>query len=179
MAYLILRRNIPNEDAFASAVQMYANELRQYKDHLRRVADGKGDVYPAPQAHPDIMSSVNRETGEPDYQVVGVIPVERGDIRALELRKHELHHQVQQMEAVAQHNLLPARKWRLAGLEYVVASEKPEALRTDADREIIATHNQRMLKLREIQLHHARLEHQIEDLNFDTVNNWSPRPFGG
>jgi hypothetical protein len=179
MTHLVLRRAIRNEDAFASAVQMYANELRQYKDHLKQVINGKADAYPAPQAYPDIASSVNPETCEPDYKIVDVIPVARGDIRALELRKNELQHQVQQMEAIAQHNLFPARKWRLAGLEHVIASEKPEALRTDADREAITAHTQRMLKLREIHLHHARLEHEIEDLNFDTVNSWSPRPFGG
>lgn len=178
MTHLVLRRTVPNEDAFASAVQMYANELRFHREHLKRAANGQGDVYPAPQAHPDIVSSVNRETCEPDYQIVDAFPVSHGDIRALELRKHEWHHQVQQMEAVAQHNLLPARKWRLAGLEYVIANEKPMDERVIEDYQVIEKHNRRMAKLREIQLHHARLESEIEDLNFDTVNSWSPRPFG-
>jgi hypothetical protein len=186
MTHKVLRRSIlppqgKGEDAFARAVQMYASEIQTYRSHLANVAANPVDFqfYPAPVAPPDVVASINSTTLQPDYEIVDYLPVEKGDIRALELRKDELHHQVQQMEAVAQHNLLPARKWRLAGLEYTQAINTPEASRTSEDISIINAHGARVNKLRELQLHHARLESEVEDLNFDTVNSWTPRPFGG
>jgi hypothetical protein len=186
MTHKVLRRSIlpplgQGEDAFARAVQMYASEMQSYRSHLANVAADPVNFqdYPAPTAPPDIMSSINPTTLQPDYEIVDYLPVERGDIRALELRKAELHHQVQQMEDVSQHNLLPARKWRLAGLEYTKAVNTPETSRTPADISIINAHGARISKLRELQLHHARLESELEDLHFDTVNSWTPRPFGG
>jgi hypothetical protein len=181
MTHKVLRRNVPNEDAFAKAVQMYALEMQSYRTHLEAL--GRDPInfqaYPAPTAPPDIMASINPATLQSDYEVVDAIPVEKGDIVALELRKSELHHQVQQMEAIAQHNLLPARKWRLAGLEYERAMNTPEADRVIEDNEMIRGHAARISKRRDIQIHHARLEAQIEDLSFDTINSWTPRPFGG
>jgi hypothetical protein len=186
MVHKVLRRSIlpplgRGGDAFARAVQMYASEMQSYRTHLANVAADPVNfqAYPAPTASPDIAASINPTTLQPDYEIVDYLPVEKGDIRALELRKDELHHQVQQMEAVAQHNLLPARKWRLAGLEYERAVNVPVSVRTLEDNQVIKFHTERADNLRELQLHHARLEAQIEDLNFDTINSWTPRPFGG
>lgn len=181
MTHKVLRRSIISEDAFAKAVQLYASEMQSYRAHLANVAADplNYQAYPAPQAPADIMASINPTTLQPDYEIVDYLPVEKGDIRALELRKAELLHQVQQMEAVAQHNLLPQHKWRLAALQFEQAQEVPPDNRTAEDNDVISEHFDRRSKLRRLQLHHAQLEAEIGDLNFDTVNSWTPRPFGG
>jgi hypothetical protein len=83
------------------------------------------------------------------------------------------------MELAAVHALLPPGKWRLAGIQFALAFNKFPDDRSEQEKAIIAAHGSRLRTLDAIKLHHAQLESQIEDLTFDTVNDWVPTPFKG
>ncbi len=177
MTHLIPRSHIPDENAFARAVELHAGELSSYETHIAAVNRGEAQYYPPPGAPVDVDLSVRRPDFVPDYLIVDCLPVQQGDINALNQRKNELRHQVAQMEGASINVILPRGKWRFKEIEYQLSASKSLQERTAADLAIIAEQQERNLKVRDVNLHHARLESEIEDLNFDTVNQWVPTPY--
>jgi hypothetical protein len=179
MTHLVLRSSIKDEKTFARDVDTHAEELRNYKLHYAAVLRGEADLYPPPSASADVAKAVSRPDFMPDYKIVDRLPVQHGDIAALTQCKNELQQQINIMELAAVHALLPPGKWRLAGIEYGLALSKPPEEQSTQEKAIVAAHGSRLRTLDAIKLHHAQLESQIEDLTFDTVNDWVPTPFKG
>ena len=177
MTHMVLRSRIPDENAFACAVENHARELKSYASHCEKVAKGEAQHYPFPTAAADVDASVRRSDFTSDYMIVDFIPVEKGDIGKLNLRKEELLQLIASMELAAIHAILPRGKWRLAGLEYSTITKKKLDQRSEQEQEIVVTHEMRMQHVNDIQMHHARMESEIEDLNFDTINQWVPTPY--
>jgi hypothetical protein len=183
MTHYILRRSIQSEAIFHAAVEAYINELKAYEVHMLRVRAGQGQPYPPPAAFPDVDKAVKRSITsaglvfEPDYNIVDFLPVTYGDAKALEERKQELIQLISNMEQATIYTIIPRRKWRLVSLEYNAANSKPEAQRTTSDNETIVEGQARIQEMNNIQLHFARLEATIDDLTYDTINDWKPMPY--
>lgn len=177
MTHLILRSCVPDENAFARAVEMHAEELRNYARHSEVVSRGDAQYYPPPAALADVDASVRKSDFTPDYTLVDALPVQHGDIRALESRKEDLRAKIAEMENAAIHAVLPRGKWRLNNLLYSNAVGKSNDTRSSEDHTIINDHLLRLARVHNIQLHHAQLESQIEDLTFDNINDWIPMSY--
>lgn len=184
MTQLILRAHIPDVAAFDAAVDAHARELEAYEKHAALVAKGKADPYPPPQAHPLVDAAVKRVPRtmggtkfESDYRLVDRMPVPAGDAAALAARKIELREDVARLEREAVHAILPLGKWRLASIRANIAAAKAENNRTTEDSELLDDERTRREALAAVQLHHAELEAEIEDLTDKTVNDWMPAPY--
>lgn len=177
MTHLVLRSSIKDGKTFARDVDTHAEELRNYELHHAAVLRGEADHYPPPSAPSDVDKAVRRPDFIPDYKIVDRLPVQHGDIAALIQCKHELQQQINAMELAAVHALLPLGKWRLAGIEYGLALQKLLQEQSAQEKAIVAAHGSRLRTLDAIKLHHAQLESQIEDLTFDTINDWVPTPY--
>lgn len=180
MTHKIPRAKVADESAFKTMVEQHARELTSHDAHMVKVAQNEADPYPAPTAHPDVDAAVRRDAGgrfTPDYSIVEHLPVRDGDRTGLAVRKEELRQKVFAMEQQAVHGLLPRGKWRAAAMRAEDATAVPEDERTDDQRVAVANYFARMKEVRAINLHHADLEAEVEDLNFRTVNDWSPAPY--
>lgn len=180
MTHRILRSSVADEAKLLATIEGHANDLTAHSDHMVKVARNEADPYPGPQAHPDIDAAVRRDPGGkfvPDYVLVDHLPVPVNDRRALAARKDELRQRVAAMEQDATFKLLPRGKWRLANMQYQDAVAVPEDEQTVDHINTIFDHKARHEKHKAIQRHHAALEAEIEDLDFETVNDWSPAPY--
>lgn len=180
MTHRILRSNVADEASLRALVEGHARDLAAYSEHMVKVARNEADPYPEPQVHPDVDAAVRRDPGGkfvPDYVLVDHLPVPVNDRRALAIRKDELRQRVAAMEQDATFKLLPRGKWRLANMQYADVVAIPEGNRTPEDRAVLFGHERRHEKHKAIQRWHAALEAEVEDLDFATVNDWSPAPY--
>ena len=183
--HLILTSKNIDPAIMEQAVAAHIVELESYQKHCAAVARGEADPYPPPATHPEVEAAISRTGPEgnqkfaPDYKFVDFIPVEPEDAEALESRKHVLMAEVHAMENAAINDLLPIRKWRLHSMEYedIVKKKMAKEKLSRAEEEKHSEHTARLAALREIQLHHAALESQIEDLTFSNINDWKLTEF--
>lgn len=193
MTHYVNKRTLTNPDAYPAAVDAYTQELYSWYEHHRRVKAGETgyQAHPPPRAHPDLQASVRLEehddgsvTLTPDYQLIEGTYVPPGNKALFDTRKQELFHQISQMELEAIHKILPAGKWRLIGYKFQLAVEAVNAAQRAGQpapyehKSTIDEHNQRLTRHRDVQLHFAQLQSDVEDLTFETINNWQPKPFG-
>ncbi len=186
MTHKILRKNFTDNDVLEKMIQDHLTELRSYDAHEVMVREGSAEHYPPPQAHPDIDQAIRRDPRPngttkftSDYEVVDYLPVSPGDQIAFDHHKKLLVHNIQIMEEQSIHALHPLGKWRLANLQYQNSIGKKEDERTITDNEIISEHNQRREIHSKIQLHYAEIQARIEDLTFDTINDFVLVKFEG
>ena len=163
--HLILTSKNIDPAIMEQAVAAHIVELESYQKHCAAVARGEADPYPPPATHPEVEAAISRTGPE--------------DAEALESRKHVLMAEVHAMENAAINDLLPIRKWRLHSMEYedIVKKKMAKEKVSRAEEEKHSEHTARLAALREIQLHHAALESQIEDLTFSNINDWKPTEF--
>ncbi len=183
-SHKILRSKVIDHDTFTQQIQSHLKELISYDQHMVLVRDGSAQVYPPPVALPDIDRAIRRMLQRDgttkfvvDYELVDYLSITNGDEKALSNRKDELRQHIHKLEQEAIHKLLPMGKWRYKVLLYTQACTKSDDQRTENDNEVIAEHSKRLETLHKIHLYHADLESQIEDLNFDTINDWKPGIF--
>lgn len=187
MTRQIPRSQIGDADAFKKRVEAF----RQAKiDHQKTV-----DV-PAPQEHhlveavvrrvPRYQETAARDQADPlipdarslmpdDYEIV---PYEIVDDRpSLRARKDALIHQVAEQERELMIAAMAPGKRRLAGLRAQEIYQRPEAERSDADKQFLAQMQVRLAREAAIGRHAAELQAAIEDLTEDTIGAWQPAPF--
>jgi len=180
MSLQIPLSQVGDADAFKKRVEAF----RQAKiDHQKTV-----DV-PAPQEHHLVEAVVRRvphpspqpgEGREPasvpddyvieDYEIVD----DRPSLRA---RKDALIHQVAEAERELMIAAMAPGKRRLAGLRAQEIYQRPEAERSNADKQFLAQMQARLAREAAIGRHAAELQAAIEDLTEDTIGAWQPAPF--
>lgn len=116
MTHKVLKSKAPPNLEFAVAA--HAVEMRQWRDHMKRVADDRKNgvpvaqahmAYPRPAAHPVVEAAVNEEC-EPDFDIVDDGPT---PAQVFAARKAELFVQVSIAEAAALAAVVPPGKRRL------------------------------------------------------------------
>lgn len=99
------------------------------------------------------------------------------DRPSLRARKDALIHQVAEQERALMVGSMAPGKRRLADLRAHEIQQKPEAERSDADREFLADTQARLECEQKIGRHAAELQAAIEDLTERTIEAWQPTPF--
>lgn len=94
------------DGTFDAVVATFAAELAAWRAQEELVKAGTAKPYPAPTAHPLVMSAL-REDGTPDYELVDVMPVASHDPVALRSRKDLLMHEVMAAETAAMNEAHP------------------------------------------------------------------------
>ncbi len=173
---------IGDADGFKKRVEAF----RQAKiDHQKTI-----DV-PAPQEHHVVEAVVRRVphphgdpaagegsegAGGPDDYVIDDYEIvdDRPSLRA---RKDALIHQVAEAERELMVAAMAPGKRRLAGLRAQDIYQKPQAERSDADRQFLAETQARLKCEAAIGRHAAELQAAIEDLTEETIGAWQPAPF--
>lgn len=160
---------IGDADAFKKRVEAF----RQAKiDHQKTL-----DV-PAPQEHHLVEAVVRRmpRSNAPDDYVIDDYEIvdDRPSLRA---RKDGLIHQVAEAERELMIAAMAPGKRRLAGLRAQDIYQKPQAERSDADKQFLAETQARLNREAAIGRHAAELQAAIEDLTEETIGSWQPPPF--
>jgi hypothetical protein len=170
-----MRLQIPfSQIGDAEAFKKRVEAFRQAKlDHHKTVGE------PAPREH-DLVEAVVRRApsrgAEPDDYVIDDYEIV-DDRPSLRSRKDALIHQVSERERELMSASMPAGKRRLAGLRAHEIRQKPEAERSDADRQFLADTEARLHRETAIGRHAAELQAAIEDLTEQTIDAWQPAPF--
>lgn len=180
-----MTRQIPlSQIADADAFRKRVTAFRQAKIEHQRTID-----VPAPQEH-HLVEAVVRRVPHPhggpggggegatapddyvidDYEIVD----DRPSLRA---RKDALIHQVAEAERALMIAAMAPGKRRLAGLRVQDIYQKPQAERSDADRQFLAETQARLNREAAIGRHAAELQAAIEDLTEETIGAWQPVPF--
>jgi hypothetical protein len=165
----------------AEAFRKRVEAFRQAKlDHHKTVGE------PAPQEHHLVEAIVRRVNPSPsrggeeqaddyvidDYEIVDDRP-------SLRSRKDALIHQVAEQERALMMASMPPGKRRLAGLRAQEIQQKPEAERSEVERQFVAETQARLERESAIGRHAAELQAAIEDLTEHTIDAWHPAPFPG
>jgi hypothetical protein len=150
---------------------------------------------PLPQAGEGVAQSGTPETsrsefsGDPggaagesrsaadDYEIVDYEIID--DRPSLRARKDGLIHQISEQERALMIASMAPGKRRLAGLRAHEIQQKPEAERSDADKQFVAEMQTRLDREVAIGRHAAEQMAAIEDLTEDTIDAWQPAPFPG
>ncbi len=160
---------IGDADVFKKRVEAF----RQAKiDHQRTI-----DV-PAPQEHHLVEAVVRRvpqRNAPDDYAIDDYEIVDDGP--SLRARKDALIHQVAEAERELMIAAMAPGKRRLAGLRAQEIYQKPQAERSEADKQFLAATQARLNREAAIGRHAAELQAAIEDLTEDTIGAWQPAPF--
>ncbi|MES2167950.1 MAG: hypothetical protein V4458_13115 [Pseudomonadota bacterium] len=181
---------------FPGAVAKFAGELSAWSAHMKRVdADAnnlaikpidKHAPFPRPTAHRDIDLAVNSDTFQPDYVVEddGPTPEQR-----LELKKIELFNQVAAAEQAALNAVTPPMKRRFLKIRQAEIQksdldraeqlkDKPNfkkamrSARAKDENDFIDDHDRRQQRMDEIIRKAAKMQHDIDDLTIDNVDEW-------
>lgn len=156
-------------DAFATRVAAFR---RAKLDHHNTTGE------PAPREH-DLVEAVVRRV--PCFEVHDdyiIEPYEIFDDRVpLRSRKDRLIAEVAADERALMDASLPPGKRRLAGLQVADICQKPEAERSDADRQFLEAEAARLTREAAIGRHAAELQAAIEDLTETTIDAWQMTPF--
>lgn len=121
----VLKSRVAGIEDFAGAVARYAEEMSAWHAHMQKVfidpvtmtPKGEHAPYPAPQAHPQIVSSVSQVRGEdgaesfvPDFEIVDDSPPAEMVLRQ---KKNALLMRITELELAASHAATPPGKRRL------------------------------------------------------------------
>lgn len=117
-------------DTFEPMVAAYVQELRSWKEHMKRVeedeANGVADghaPYPRPTSQPEIIASLNAD-GNPDYEIVDDSP---SADQILALQKSKLAAEVASTEAAALEKSYPVNRRRLVEIKSRGVVQRDEA----------------------------------------------------
>jgi hypothetical protein len=144
------------------------------------VAFGREEGKPRPTAHSLVELAVKRieKKGKPDDYAADYTIVDDTPVVTLADKKLKCHAAIVAAENAARYKILPERRVRLVSIQHGIATAKPEAERTDADKAAISFYEDVSKKWNEITLLGATAEAALEDLTDDTVDTWSPPQFG-
>lgn len=171
-----------------SQLQDRAQFEQAVAEHIERLVAFNREIgKPRPVAHPLIEAAVKRVSHPKaaklpddfmaDYVIVDDTPPPPPPLN-LEDRKRALVAQLRAAEAAFGERILPTRKRRLLGLQAAEASVKPEEEKTEADRHLIASFQDKQACFRSLELHAAKIESDIEDLTDDTIDSFQVPNFG-
>lgn len=209
MTYKILRSSLQNPDAMAPIVQRYIDERNAWEKHAENVNRAPDEFvpYPPPSAPEMVLRSVKETiTAEgkkefiPDFEIVDVMPIEDGDLSALEKKKNELHQEISRLEISTRNLIMTPGKIALLEAQKELAIQESVPLRTkdiiakqeekadrnadhltDDEAEELAKHDDvynRYSALQKkfllIRIYYAGLHAEVDDLNFSNINGWTP-----
>ena len=185
-----------------------AAEFAKAQEKYEAAVAARPTPYPAPFAHPDIMSAVGPD-GKPNYEIINDLPTPK-DI--LIEKKTRLFGQVSLAETEAIHNIVPPGKRRLFNIQVEevrktdaerseemvrkINSEESEKTRekmiaelnspdfhkkarSKQDKATMSAHDDRTKKIDAIILWAATLHAEIEDLTLDNIDTWTLTPYSG
>lgn len=168
---------IVDQPSFDQGVQLHIKALTDFTK-----TRGK----PRPVAHPLIEKSVKRvvypvNQKKPDSYVADYTfkdDTPKIEPLTLEDKKNRLVALLHNAAIAAKNKILPQRKFRLFLLNVKDAVDKKEVDRSDADKALIAEHNDIQTKWNVIDRKLAEAESAIEDLTDDTVDSWQVPQLG-
>jgi hypothetical protein len=154
-----------------------------YADAVERFRQAKlahrftGDV--APSAPALIENAVRRvqTAGQADDFITDYAVIEDIPVPTLAERKQALTTAIRGAEAAALAKLISPARERLMGLDLNAVYAKPEAMRSDADRALLAQAAGIAARKELVHRHSANQEIAVEELTDATIDGWAPAPF--
>jgi hypothetical protein len=154
----------------------YAGEVENFRQ-ARLAHRFTGDV--APTAPALIERAVRRvqTAGQADDFVADYAVVDDVPVPTLAERKTALTGAIRAAEAAALTNLISPARERLLHLDLNAVHARPEALRSDADRTLLAKAAAIAARKAIIHRHAATQEIAVEELTDATIDGWAPAAF--
>jgi hypothetical protein len=154
----------------------YAGEVEKFRQ-ARLAHRFTGDVAPtAPALIERAIRRVQTE-GKADDFVADYIIIDDIPVPTLAERKAVLSGAIRSAEAAALTRLISPARERLLTLDLTAVQAKPEALRSDADRALLAKAAVIAARREIIHRHAATQEIAVEELTDATIDGWTPAAF--